>query len=251
MSDRSPSHGRSELLGERQRLVEQCDRGRRARKLVPGDAEPEDDLGAVDVGEDRALGERPRGIEQVDRRADVPLLQSRPGLARAGANVELDRVRRLDCAAHVLVGLDGLLVLVRVRQRLGAREQGLDPAALVRRDAAGKECRIDVEALRQPLHRLGGRAGLPPLDLADVLLREAVSGELGLRQACGDAKKAEAVAQPRTRRSGSRSDAMGGGDLGHGGVGTSVDGVKREVERTAYPFAGIFRLWSGSSRAVK
>ncbi len=81
-------------LGERQCLVEQRDRGRRARKLVPGDAEPEDDLGAVDVGEDGALGERPRGVEQVDRRADVPLLQPRPGLARAGADVELDRVRR-------------------------------------------------------------------------------------------------------------------------------------------------------------
>ena len=216
MSDRSPSHGRSEALGERECLVEQRDRSRRARKLVPGDAEPEDDLGAVDVGEDRALGERPRSVEQVDRRADVTLLQPRPGLARAGADVELDRVRRRHGRANVLVRVDRLLVAIPLRECLGANEQGLDPAALVGRDTARQERGIDVEALRQPLHRVGGRAGLAPLDLADVLLREAVSGELRLRQPCGDAKEAEAVAQPRARGGGSGSGAVGGGDLGHG-----------------------------------
>ena len=44
-------------LREDERLVEERHRGRVARKLVPADAEPEKELGPVDVGEDRAFSE--------------------------------------------------------------------------------------------------------------------------------------------------------------------------------------------------
>ena len=57
------------------------------------------------------------------------------------------------------------------------------------------EARVAVEALRQPLDRLRGRPGLPALDLADVLLREAVARELALRHPRGDAELAEALAE--------------------------------------------------------
>ena len=192
-----PVGGHVRALRERECLVEQRDRGRDARELVAADAEPEDDLGAVDVREDRALGDGAGAVQQLDGRPDVALLHPRPGLARAGADVELDRVRRGDRGACLLEGLDRLLVAVALRQRLGAREHRLDAAALVGGDAAREEGGVDVEPLREPLHRLGGRARLAALDLADVLLREAIAGELGLRQPGGDAKEAKAIAEPR------------------------------------------------------
>ena len=117
----------------------------------------------------------------------------------AGAYIELDRVRRGDGGACLLEGLDRLLVAVALRKRLGAREHCFDAPALVGRDAVGEESRVDVEPLREPLHCLGGRARLAALDLADVLLREAIAGELGLRQPGGDAQQAKAVAEPRAR----------------------------------------------------
>ena len=128
--------------------------------------------------------------------AEVALLHPRPGLARAGADVELDRVRRGDGGACLLEGLDRLLVAVALRERLGAREHCFDASALVGRDAAGEKSRVDVQPLREPLDGLGGRARLAALDLADVLLREALAGELRLRQPSGDAQQAKAVAKP-------------------------------------------------------
>ena len=46
-------------------------------------------------------------------------------------------------------------------------------------------------------HSIVSRVGtrLAALDLADVLLREAVAGEIGLRQAGGDAQLAQALAE--------------------------------------------------------
>jgi hypothetical protein len=51
--------------------------------------------------------------------------------------------------------------------------------------------------LGEPFDRLRGRARLTALDLADVLLREAIAGELRLRQPSGDAQQAQAIAEPR------------------------------------------------------
>ena len=71
----------------------------------------------------------------------------------------------------------------------------LDAAALVGRDAAAEERRVDAEPLREPLDRLGGRARLAALDLADVLLREALAGELRLRHPRSEAERAKALAE--------------------------------------------------------
>ena len=83
---------------------------------------------------------------------------------------------------------------MRLGERLGPGEQRLDAIAVVDGDAVEQELRVDGEPLRQPGDRLVGRPRLAALDLADVLLREAVAGERGLRQAGGDAQRADALA---------------------------------------------------------
>ena len=125
-------------------------------------------------------------------------------------------------ALRLCVGLDGLAVAVRLRERLGAGEQRLDTAALVGRDTTGEKGGIDLEALRQPLDGLGGRARLAALDLADVLLGEAIAGELRLRQPGGHTQQAQPVAEARPGGCGSFTSGGGGGFV-HGGGSTSVD----------------------------
>ena len=209
-------------LGQRESLVEQRDRGRDAGKLVAADAEAEHELGAVDVREHRALGGRAGAVQQLDGGANIPLLHACPGLTGERAHLELDRVRGRDCGARLRVGIDGVLVAVRLRECLGACEQRLDAAALVGRDATGEKRGIDFEALRQPLDGLGGRARLAALDLADVLLGEAVAGELGLRHAGGHAQQPQPVAEARP--SGCGNFASGGGsEFRSWRRGTSVD----------------------------
>ena len=63
---------------------------------------------------------------------------------------------------------------------LGTRESGLDAATFVDRDAVRDVAAVDAEPIREPRDRLSGGASLPALDLADVLLGEAVAGEIGL-----------------------------------------------------------------------
>jgi hypothetical protein len=75
---------------------------------------------------------------------------------------------------------------MRLAQRVRPRQRGLDAAPQVGRDAAREEARIDSEAGREPLHGLTRGSGLPPLDLADVLLGEALARELALREAGTD-----------------------------------------------------------------
>ena len=181
-----PVAGQIRPLGERESLVEQRHRGGDAGKLVAADAEAEHELGAVDVGEDRAFGGRAGSVQQLDGGANIPLLHPCPGLTGERAHLELDRVRGRDCCADLCIRLDGVLVVVRLRERLGAGEQRLDTAALVGRNTTREKCGIDLEALCQPLDGLSSRAGLATLDLADVLLGEAVARELRLRQSGGN-----------------------------------------------------------------
>jgi hypothetical protein len=120
----------------------------------------------------------------------------RPGLAGQRAQLQLehdlvgDQLPRVDVLLH---GFGEALVL---DQGLAAGESGLDAAALVGGDAGLEEERVDVQLPRQVLDRLGGRASFPQLDLADVLLREAVAGQLGLRQARVLPECAQALGDP-------------------------------------------------------
>ena len=55
--------------------------------------------------------------------------------------------------------------------------------------------------LREPLDRLLRRPGLAALDLADVFLREAVAGEVCLRQSGVDAQRAQALTETSVGKS--------------------------------------------------
>jgi len=88
---------------------------------------------------------------------------------------------------------------VRLQSRLGARDHALHALTLARGDTGFEETLVDAEPSGQPLDRLARRAGLSALDLADVLLREALAGELGLRQALRDAQLAHAIPEGRTK----------------------------------------------------
>ena len=200
MSARSRSHGRPEALGERERLVEERHRGRDARELVAADAEPEQDVRPVDVGELRPFGQLAGHLEQLDGLAGVALLHARPGLAGEGAHLELGRAGRADVAPGRREELGRLGVAVRLGQRLGPGEQRLDPAAEVGRDTAAEERGVDAELRREPRDRLGGGARLAPLDLADVLLRESLARDLGLGQPRREAQRAQPLAEARGRR---------------------------------------------------
>ena len=81
-------------------------------------------------------------------------------------------------------------------QRLGARERGLDPASFVDRDAVREIAAVDAEPVSEPRDGLGGRASLAALDLADVLLGEAIAGEIGLGHPRRYAQLTNALTEP-------------------------------------------------------
>jgi hypothetical protein len=97
-------------------------------------------------------------------------------------------------------------------QRVCAREQRVDATALVGGDAPLEEAGVDAELDREPLDRLPCGPGLAALDLADVLLREAVAGEVGLSQARRHAKLSHTLAQA-VAGGGAAADI--GGSAGH------------------------------------
>ena len=69
-------------LGQCQRLVEEAERRLDAVQLVAGDAEAEEDVGALDVGEGLAFAERARSFEERDRLAYLAAPHSHRRLAR-------------------------------------------------------------------------------------------------------------------------------------------------------------------------
>ena len=244
MFERRKSHGSSGPLGDRVRLVEEADRGRDARKLVAADAEPEENLGAVEIRERLVLGDGSRAREQVERLAQLALVHPCPGLAGEETGLELGGPGRGDFRTDLLELGDGLLVAVRLDERLGARQRRLDAAALVGRDAVRQVAGVDVEAAREPRDRLAGRARLAALDLADVLLREPIARELALCQARGDAQLAHALTEPKgcgTRglRDGRRGRWATQGRLFH-----------RTVKRTLHLSASSVRVRSPKRVAI-
>ncbi len=85
------SDRKARALGERERLVEQRDRGGDARELVPAHAEAQKHLRAIDVRELGSLGELACGREKIDRLRDAAELLERPCLT--GKRAELERRR--------------------------------------------------------------------------------------------------------------------------------------------------------------
>ena len=113
-----------------------------------------------------------------------------------GLHLELRGSRGTDLDADVPEELQRLVGAVGERQRLGAREPCLEPTTRVGRDADGEKVGVDPEPAREPLDGVARRARLAALDLAHVLLRAAVTGELCLGQARRQPQRAHAIAEP-------------------------------------------------------
>ena len=111
--------------------------------------------------------------------------------ALARAETLIEALRNEDAAAEYES-------LVPAARATGVPE--LAVRALVGRDAVREEACVDTESRSEPLDRLARRAGLAALDLAHVLLREAIPGQLALRHAGGDAQLAQPLAQAKGGR---------------------------------------------------
>ena len=148
--------------------------------------------------------ERARVAEQRERALDVAGLGARHRLAVQRAHLQLDGAGAEHGRQRLRVLADRVVERVLLEQRVGAREDRLGLRALVGGDAAREEAGVDPEAQREPVDRLGGRARLAALDLRDVLLREPVARDVGLRQAGGDAQLAQALTQACARGPGPR-----------------------------------------------
>ena len=117
---------------------------------------------------------------------------------------------RRELLVRLVERVDGLPVAVRLAQGLGAGDLSLDAGADVRGDAVREELLVDAELRREPRDRLAGRARLAALDLAHVLLREALAGELRLGEAGSGPQRANSLADGR--------DPVGHGPGGDGRV---------------------------------
>jgi hypothetical protein len=93
---------------------------------------------------------------------------------------------------------------VRLQSCLAAGDHAFDPVELPAVDAGGQELRVDLEPVGDPPEGGFGRPELVPLDLADVLLREAAVRELRLREAGGDSSLPDTL--PERRRGVGRID---------------------------------------------
>src|SRR5579884_1321986 len=210
-------------LGQRERFVEERERRLHAGELVAAAAEPEEDVGPLDVGERLRLRDRARLVEQLDGGTVLADAHLREPAAAERTHLQLGHARRTGCADERLEGLHGLDVLLGLVQRLGTREGPFEAGALVRRDPAREEAGVDSQPVGEPLDRPGGRPRLAALDLRDVLLGEAVAGELALRQPGGDAELAETL--PEAKTLGTRLAGGAAGGLSHGVIRRAV--VKR------------------------
>jgi hypothetical protein len=114
-------------------------------------------------------------------------MHSRPGLCEQRAEFEFARFRRELQAGQ---RFERVVVLLAFDGGLGTRDCGLDLGLLI----PGLSCLqigdVDAQPLADPGKRLFRRARLPALDLAHVLLREALARQFGLRQPRGNAKLA-------------------------------------------------------------
>src|SRR5262249_44423674 len=91
---------------------------------------------------------------------------------------------------------------------------GVHAAALVGRDAVREEAGVDTEASGKPFDRLSCRTRLAALDLAHVLLREPIAGEIRLRHSGRDAQLPQPLPEPEARVRAGRA-LFGGGRFWH------------------------------------
>ena len=152
----SASHGRPERSARPSASLKRRERGLGAVELVAAAAEPEQHVGPLHVREGLGLGDRARLVQQHERRAVVADAHLRQSAPDERPNLKLRHAGRARRRRQRLEGLRGLLVVLRLVQRLRPAQGSLEPRALVGRDAARKEACIDAEPLGEPLDRLRG-----------------------------------------------------------------------------------------------
>jgi hypothetical protein len=187
-----------------ERLGEDRGRGRDRRQPVPGLADVEEDVGAVDVGERVAFGEVVRRLEQLQRLVEPPELGACGRSREQRPELEVRILDRARLLGPVELG-DRLVELPRGNRGLGARDQARLPLVLRRRQSGLDVPARDLQPVGEPLERRFVRANPAALDLADVLLREAPEAELGLRQASRNAQLSDALTKRRRGRTIGRS----------------------------------------------
>ena len=119
--------GQVGALRQHERLVEEDDRLGDARLRVADDADPEHDLGAVDVGEPGAHGQRGRLLEQRHRRRELPEADVRPRLSEEQPERERRRWTRPGPRANVRERLQRVAVPRVLEHALRIDERGLEP----------------------------------------------------------------------------------------------------------------------------
>ena len=96
--------------------------------------------------------------------------------------MEVERPGSRDRGGGLTECTDRLAVFTATDVRFGAGNDRLGAVALLARNTALEKFEFDAEPGRQPCDRLVGGTGLATFYLGDVLLRESVAGELGLRE---------------------------------------------------------------------
>ena len=193
-----------------QRLVERRHRRRVAAHLEPHDAEPVERERAVEIA--AGLRQRASAVERRRRLGQLPQVVQRPAVRERVAQREPALVARVcDLRAHRLERRERLGVAVRLDRRLGPHERRLGRGDRRRAGVALDLRAADAEPDAEPLDgRVGGRR-LAELDLAHVLLAEAVAAELRLGKARRHAQRPHARAGPGCRVGCARARAVRGG----------------------------------------
>src|SRR5207248_2841937 len=175
------------------------------------------------------LDEFTRAREALERRAEISEPRVRTCRAVERANLELRQARRAGGDEQRIELLLRLVVTAGLEQGLGARERRVEAAAPVGRDAVGQEAGIDPEPLGEPVDRLARGTGLAALDLADVLLREALPGQVALRHRRCDAQLAQPLPEPEepslrnsAKKRGAHADQTPGPQPGSSSVGAQA-----------------------------
>ena len=201
--------GKAGALRELQRLAEQRDGRRDARQVVAAHGHPEEDLCPVDVREAGAFVDRPAALQELESRLELASLHPRPRLGREArasssiAPVARTAVREFSSSSTAssyrcaFASASARASIASTRLRSSAETPLLEEAG------------VDAELGSEPLDRLARGTGLAALDLADVLLREALAREIGLGQARRHSQLTHALAQAGAR--GGRASTVAGG----------------------------------------
>ena len=173
---------RARALGEDEGLVEEHDGLGDARLVVADDADEEHDLRPVAVPESDGDGNRGGSLEDGHRLLEPTGPDERPRLAGDETECERRNAGRRRVLTRSAEREQRIVVPVRLEQELRSACVRLEALCIGPRDAVLQVLRVRLEPPGQPLEGLARRPSLASLDLADVLLREAPSGEPRLAQ---------------------------------------------------------------------